>query len=143
MENKVYLQKEEIKIQNIYPPPIKEKAICGAFVIFCGIVRNHNSTSQKEVSHLEYEAHENLAIQSIQEIIRKANKKWPLHACHCIHRLGLVPVGTISIFLFVQSIHRKEAYLANSYIMDKIKAKTPIWKKEVYSDGTYLWSPRC
>ena len=113
----------------------------GAVIIFCGDVRNHNQ--KKDVSFLEYEAHEKMAFKQITKIIEQAQQKWELHKVEVIHRLGKLAVKDCSIAIAVTTSHRNDAYEASRYIIDTIKRSVPIWKKEHFVNGVSNWSEGC
>ncbi len=113
----------------------------GAVLIFCGDVRNHSQ--EQDVSFLEYEAHERMAIKQITKIIKKAEQKWELHKVEVIHRLGKLAITDCSIAIAVSTSHRNEAYEASRYIIDTIKHSVPIWKKEHFVNGLSNWSEGC
>lgn len=112
----------------------------GASVLFCGIVRHQ--PNGKKVSYLEYEAFEEMAEKLIEELIASAFKKWTIDEIKILHRTGRVWLGQIAVAIEVKSIHRDEAYQASRYLIEEIKHKVPIWKKEFFQDGTNEWS-RC
>lgn len=113
----------------------------GAVVFFSGEVRNHNHG--RAVSYLEYEAHVPLAKKVIAEILEEAKKKWKLHHAVCVHRIGKVEICESAVAVITSSSHREEAYAANRYIIDRVKHEAPIWKKEVFEDGSYAWGNNC
>tara|TARA_B100000686_G_C16261561_1_gene699524 strand:- start:38 stop:514 length:477 start_codon:yes stop_codon:yes gene_type:complete len=113
----------------------------GAVLIFCGDVRNHSQ--EEDVSFLEYEAHERMALKQITKIIKKAEQKWELHKVEVIHRLGKLAITDCSIAIAVSTSHRYEAYEASRYIIDTIKHSVPIWKKEHFVNGVSNWSEGC
>ena len=113
----------------------------GAVLIFCGDVRNHSQ--EQDVSFLEYEAHESMALKQIRKIIEQAQQKWELHKVEVIHRLGKLAVTDCSIAIAVSTSHRNEAYEASRYIIDTIKHTVPIWKKEHFVNGASNWSEGC
>ena len=113
----------------------------GAVLIFCGDVRNHSQ--EQDVSFLEYEAHESMALKQIRKIIEQAQQKWELHKVEVIHRLGKLTVTDCSITIAVSTSHRNEAYEASRYIIDTIKHTVPIWKKEHFVNGASNWSEGC
>ena len=113
----------------------------GAVLIFCGDVRSHSQ--EKDVSYLEYEAHEKMALIQITKIIEQAQQKWDLHKVEVIHRLGKLAVTDCSIAIAVSTSHRNDAYEANRYIIDTIKHSVPIWKKEHFLNGVSNWSEGC
>jgi molybdopterin synthase catalytic subunit len=113
----------------------------GAVVLFSGEVRNHSHG--KDVSYLEYEAYEPLAIKVIRKILDEAKNNWELHKLVCIHRIGKVTVGECAVLVITCSSHRENAYAANRYIIDRVKHEAPIWKKEFFEDGTHEWGHNC
>ena len=110
----------------------------GAILQFVGVVRN-NTNSSKEVIGLFYEAHEALAIQKITEIVAEAKEKYNLVAAQCTHRVGKLTVGQKAIVVTTAGAHRGETYEANRYIVDRVKYEAPIWKQELFADGTTEW----
>lgn len=114
---------------------------CGAVVLFSGEVRD-NSNGQT-VEYLEYEVHESMANKMIAEIITEAKKKWPLNIAVAQHRSGKVAIGESAVVVITATPHRKEAYEANQYIINRIKHEVPIWKCEYFTDGTKEWGGNC
>lgn len=113
----------------------------GAVVLFSGEVRNHNKG--KAVTHLYYEAYEEMATKMIEQIISDARAKWDLSKVACVHRTGRLNIGESAVVVVTSSAHRKEAYQANQYIIDRVKHEAPIWKKEFYEDGSHVWGNNC
>ena len=113
----------------------------GAVLIFCGDIRNHSQ--KQEVSFLEYEAHESMALKQIKDIVDSAKKKWNIHKIEVIHRLGKLAIKDCSIAIAVATSHRAEAYESSKYVIDTIKHTVPIWKKEYFVDGASKWSKGC
>ena len=110
----------------------------GAILQFVGVVRNHTS-SPKKVIGLYYEAHLELAIQKITDIVSAAKTKFGLVEAHCIHRIGRLAVGEAAIVVTTAGEHREETFEANRYIVDRVKFEAPIWKQELFEDGTTEW----
>jgi molybdopterin synthase catalytic subunit len=109
----------------------------GAYCGFEGWIRNQNEG--KAVQRLEYEAYEPLAISEGKKIIEEAQERFPhLHA-HCVHRTGMLEIGECAVWVGVSSPHRDEAFQACRYIIDQVKVRLPIWKKEHYVDGHSGW----
>jgi molybdopterin synthase catalytic subunit len=106
----------------------------GAVVSFIGRVRNN--AEGKPVLYLEYEAYGEMARKEIQATVQEASDRWSLSSCTVVHRYGRVEVGEASIIIAASSPHRKEAFQAVQFIIDTVKKKVPIWKKEFYSDGS-------
>lgn len=113
----------------------------GAVVLFSGDVRINNLG--KEVAYLEFEAQEKLAVKMIKEILAQATQKWQLNIAVAQHRLGKVGISECAVVVITASPHRKEAYDANRYIMDRLKHEVPIWKCEYFTDGTHKWGGNC
>ncbi|MCB9469079.1 MAG: molybdenum cofactor biosynthesis protein MoaE [Candidatus Obscuribacterales bacterium] len=109
----------------------------GAVVTFEGRVRDHNDG--KAVDHLVYESYEKLAAKEAEAILKEARERYPVLEAHCVHRVGKLEIGEVAVWVAVASAHRKEAFDACEFIIDSIKHRLPIWKKETYSDGSYEW----
>jgi len=110
---------------------------CGAFVAFEGWVRNHNEG--QDVLKLEYESYKPLAVKEGERIIAEAREKFPVAEIVCLHRVGELAIGDIAVWVGVSSAHRGEAFDACRYIIDEVKHRVPIWKKEHYTDGDSGW----
>ena len=109
----------------------------GAYCGFEGWVRNLNEG--QTVLQLEYEAYETLALSEGEQILVEAAAEFPhLHA-HCVHRTGLLEIGDCAVWVGVSSPHRDEAFQACRYIIDALKTRLPIWKKEYYANGDAAW----
>ncbi len=106
----------------------------GAVVSFVGRVRN--SSEGKDVVRLEYDLYDDMAVSEMEKIVSEANDRWEISDCTVIHRYGRIDVGEVSILIVVSSPHRDAAFQAVRYIIDTVKKKVPIWKKEFYSDGS-------
>jgi molybdopterin synthase catalytic subunit len=113
----------------------------GAVVLFSGEVRDGNGG--KKVENLEYEAHPSMASKMIEAILQEAISRWSLNVAIAQHRIGKVEVGESAVVVITSSAHRKEAYTANRFIIDKIKHEVPIWKCEYFTDGTKEWGGNC
>ena len=106
----------------------------GAVVLFLGTVRNH-SPGKSDVTHLEYEAYDEVVEPKIREIVAEAREKWPIRRAAALHRTGSLQVGEVSVAVAVSSPHRKDAFEAGRYIIDELKSRAPIWKKEHWPGG--------
>ncbi len=117
----------------------QSKTSIGAHAIFLGQIR----ADQKEdgvVSGIEYSAYPEMAEAVFHQIREAAFEKFELTCMHIYHSLGLVPVGEISLFVFVSSPHRRPTFEALEYIVEEIKAKVPIFGKELLGDsGAFAW----
>ena len=112
-------------------------AAAGACACFEGWVRNHNEG--ESVRALEYEAHEVLAAKEGEKILAEATEKFDLHAAAAEHRTGMLEIGDCAVWVGVASSHRDAAFSACRYIIDELKSRLPIWKKEHYVDGQSGW----
>jgi len=112
-------------------------AAAGACVSFEGWVRNFSEG--REVTHLEYEAFEALAVREGERVIAEALRRFPIKHALCIHRVGDLALTDMAVWVGVSSAHRGEAFEACRYIIDEIKHRVPIWKKEHYLDGDSGW----
>lgn len=109
----------------------------GAVVTFLGTVREF--TGDKRTRELEYEAFPEMAERKLREIAELARVKYGLHKVAVVHRTGLLEIGEISVVIAVSSAHRAQAFDGCRYIIEAIKRDVPIWKKEVWADGSYEW----
>jgi molybdopterin synthase catalytic subunit len=105
----------------------------GAVCIFIGVVRGAHRG--RIVTHLEYEAYDEMALEEMARIEAELRSAWPITEVRMVHRLGRVAVGGTSVVVVVTSPHRTEAFAACRQAIDALKARVPIWKKEHYSDG--------
>ena len=106
----------------------------GAVVVFLGTVRDH-SPGKEGVTHLEYEAYREQVEAKISAIVAEAQQNWPLLGVAVEHRVGRVEVGEASVGVAVSSAHRAEAFEAARYLIDELKQRAPIWKKEHWPGG--------
>jgi molybdopterin synthase catalytic subunit len=106
----------------------------GAACLFVGVVRNENRG--RTVVGLEYEAYEEMALPLMEAIAAEARERFPVTEVRLVHRLGPLAVGEPSVAVAVSSPHRAEAFAACRFAIDTLKARVPIWKKELYADGS-------
>ncbi len=111
-----------------------EDRAAGATVLFLGTVRDH-SEGKTGVTHLEYEAYPDVVESKISEIIAEACARWPLLAVALVHRVGRLDVGEASVGVAASSAHRADAFEAARYLIDELKRRVPIWKKEHWPGG--------
>ena len=109
----------------------------GATVLFLGKVRDHSEG--KKVLYLEYEAYETMAEKMIAGLIVSTSKKFQVEAVTIRHRLGRLELGEIAVAIAVEGAHRDETYAASRFLIEEIKHRVPIWKKETFADGTSEW----
>ena len=104
----------------------------GAVVTFLGVTRNF--TGNRRVLHLAYEAYRPMADAKLAEVADEMRNRWPVEVA-ISHRLGTLEIGEISLVVAVGSPHRKDAFEACHFSIDRIKQIVPIWKKEFFADG--------
>ena len=109
----------------------------GAVVVFEGIVRNHSRG--RSTLYLEYEAYEPMAIRKMEELGEEAKRKFAIDGIGIIHRLGRLEIGETSVAIIVTAEHRRAAFEACQYAIDRLKQIVPIWKKEFFADGA-IWA---
>jgi molybdopterin synthase catalytic subunit len=110
----------------------------GAVATFAGTVRAEDACNRQLLA-LDYEAYEEMAVTRLIDIRKRAIEKFTLLDAIIAHRLGRVKLGEASIFVAVVSAHRVEAFDACRWIVDQVKTDVPIWKKDVWSDGSTTW----
>ncbi|AZB43118.1 molybdenum cofactor biosynthesis protein MoaE [Bacillus sp. FJAT-42376] len=123
--------------QPIQPADLIEKVTrreAGAITTFIGTVRE--LTNGKRTLHLEYEAYVPMAVKMLAQIGEEISRKWPDAMTAITHRIGRLEISDIAVVIAVSSPHRKTAYEANEYAIERIKQIVPIWKKEFWEDGT-------
>jgi molybdopterin synthase catalytic subunit len=109
----------------------------GGYVSFEGWVRDHNEG--REVTGLEYEAFQALALKEGDRILSEALARFPIKHALCIHRVGALGLTDMAVWVGVSAAHRGEAFEACRYIIDAVKHRVPIWKKEHYRGGDTGW----
>jgi molybdopterin synthase catalytic subunit len=109
----------------------------GALSIFIGNVRNHGRSGN--VSEIYYETYNEMAEEKMREIENEAQTKWGIKKLVAIHRIGNIKVGETSIIIGVSSEHRHEAFEACKYVINNVKTRVPIWKKEI-SEESQKWA---
>ena len=126
--------------QSITPDTLRNEimdAAAGAYTSFEGWIRNVNDG--QDVLRLEYEAYEPVAISEGEKVIAEAMQKFGVLHARCVHRSGLLEIGECAVWVGVTSGHRDEAFKACRFIIDEIKVRLPIWKKEHYANGDSGW----
>lgn len=110
---------------------------CGACVLFEGWIRDHYEG--RAVARLEYEVYRTLAEAEGRVILSEAMSKFDIEDAACVHREGLLELTDTAVVVAVVSAHRDAAFRACRYIIDEVKQRLPIWKKEHYVDGEAHW----
>jgi molybdopterin synthase catalytic subunit len=106
----------------------------GGTCVFVGTVRNDS-----DITGIEYSAYEGMAVGEIERILGEAQAKWADAHVVLQHRLGLIPVGEASIVIAAAAPHRADAFAASRFVIEEVKKRLPVWKKEHRVDGTSAW----
>jgi molybdopterin synthase catalytic subunit len=109
----------------------------GACVTFEGRVRNHNEG--RAVQALEYEAYVELGVAEGERILAEARARFEVLGIVAVHRTGALALGDLAVWVGVAAAHRGAAFDACRYVIDEVKARVPIWKKEHYVEGESAW----
>ncbi len=112
---------------------------CGGECIFVGRTRPETHPKHGSLLTLEYECYQEMAIQELQGLAREAIDRFGVRIVKVSHSIGPVAVGEASVVIAIGSGHREEAFLACKWMIDLLKQRVPLWKKEVWADGT-SWS---
>ena len=126
--------------QSIDPTALRKQLLslsAGAYCSYEGWVRDHNEG--KAVTELHYSGYAQLAPGIAQTILDEAMAKFHFEDAAIVHRIGELAVGDIAVWVGVTAHHRGDTFLACRYIIDNVKHRLPIWKKEVYNDGSEAW----
>lgn len=113
----------------------------GAVVTFQGVVRG-DRTKEGDIDYLFYEAYESMALKQVEHVLASVRKKWPGAEAAIQHRVGRVTVGETSVFIAVNAPKRQDAFEACRFAIDQVKARVPLWKKNVYTNGRWDWTLR-
>ena len=127
----IHITSEPLSPQEV--TDLVRKSSNGAVVTFLGTTRDFSDG--RNVKYLEYEAYQPMAENMLRQIAQEVRGKWDIGDIAIAHRVGKLEVGEISLVVAMGSPHRKDAYEASQYAMDRIKAIVPIWKKEVFEGG--------
>lgn len=106
----------------------------GAICVFYGVVRDH-ALSGRQTSFLEYEAFRDMAEAKMAEVAAEIKQRWGIERVAMTHRIGRLGIGEPSVVIAVGTPHRKQAFEACEYAIDRLKVEVPIWKKEIGPDG--------
>jgi molybdopterin synthase catalytic subunit len=111
--------------------------LAGAVCLFLGTVRE--MTGDRRTSSLDYEAYPGMAQKKMEELEAEARRRWPVIEAAIVHRVGHLELGEISVAVAVSTPHRRHSFEACRWMIDTLKEVVPIWKKEVWADGTEEW----
>ncbi len=109
----------------------------GAVCSFLGTVRE--MTGDRRTASLAYEAYPAMALKAMADLEAEARRRWPIQDLAIVHRVGHLGLGEISVVVAVSCPHRHESFEACQWLIDTLKEVVPIWKKEVWADGTEEW----
>lgn len=109
----------------------------GAVVLFLGTVREF--TDEKQTTALDYDAYPEMAIAKMQELVEEASQRWPVIESVIEHRVGHLELGDVCVAVALSSPHRRDAFEAGQFLIDELKVRVPIWKKENWIDGESEW----
>ena len=132
----------DIKVEKIETSRAEDfikSSIYGASIIFTGTVRNFNEN--KEVTGITYDSHDEMVLKSFEEIYKETGDKLDIKdkAVFIEHIKGYVGLGETSIIIAVSCKHRDQAYILSRYIIEEVKKRSPIWKKEHYKNEESKW----
>lgn len=134
MDKNFWLTSEAIDINDVIAKVVRPEA--GAISTFTGIVREF--TKGKRTLYLEYQAYAVMAEKMLATIGKEIDAKWKDTRTAIVHRTGRLEISEVAVAIAVSTPHRKDAFKASSYAIERIKEIVPIWKKEHWEDGT-LW----
>ncbi|HEY1014831.1 MAG TPA: molybdenum cofactor biosynthesis protein MoaE [Herpetosiphonaceae bacterium] len=110
---------------------------CGAIMTFAGVARDN--FGGRATDHLEYEAYAEMAVAVLAEIAADAGRRFAIGKVAIHHRTGRLAIGETAVLVVVAAPHRQASFDAGAFIMDEIKARAPIWKREHWADGSQEW----
>ena len=131
----MYITQEPILLEKFFS--FTANPACGAVATFAGIVRNHDHGCA--VMKLYYECYPPMANKMMGELIRRARERWPVDEIRALHRVGELQIGEAAVAIAVSAAHRDEAFLACRFMIEGIKREAPIWKKQIFHDGSGEW----
>ena len=111
----------------------------GGVAVFLGTTRAEASPVGTPLAALDYEAYAEMAVAAMRSLAARARERWPVIKLALLHRVGRVAVGEPSVVIAVSTAHRAEAFEACRWLIDTLKAEVPVWKKEVWADGSVTW----
>ena len=130
----MYLTREPLDLQELLASVQSPER--GGVACFLGTVRNHHGG--REVLRLEYSAYEPMVEAECARIVAEAESRWQV-AVALRHRIGRLEIGETAVSVVAASAHRDEAFVACRHVIEELKRRVPIWKREVFVDGTAEW----
>ncbi len=129
-----YLSRDPVEVAELITAV--QSARDGAIATFLGVIRDHHDG--KSVTELEYTGYEPMAQTVAAAVVAEAESRWPVRV-GLRHRLGRLVIGDVAVAVVVAGAHRDEAFAACRFVVDEVKRRVPIWKRERYPDGTEAW----
>jgi molybdopterin synthase catalytic subunit len=114
-------------------------AAAGGIDLFLGTTRAEKSVDGRELIALDYEAYPEMALTRMRLLVERARAQWPIVKVAMLHRVGRVALAEPSVIIAVSCPHRGESFAACKWLIDQLKIDVPIWKKEMWGDGTGTW----
>lgn len=111
----------------------------GGIALFLGTTRAEVQTTGTALAALGYEAYGEMAVAQMNELVISARQRWPITRVALVHRIGRVSLAEASVGIAVSTPHRAEAFEACRWLIDTLKEKVPIWKREIWADGSGSW----
>ncbi len=111
----------------------------GGVDVFLGTTRAETGAAGRELVALDYEAYPGMALARMQDLAARAAARWPVVKLALLHRVGRVALAEPSVVVAVATPHRADAFEACRWLIDTLKAEVPVWKKEVWADGSTSW----
>ena len=135
---------DRIRLLDLRETPLSVDEVCaavadrtaGGTTLFVGAVRDHDS--DKSVTGLDYSAHPT-ALDRLREVAEVVAQKYDVVALAAVHRVGPLAIGDLAVVVAVSAVHRGEAFAASRALIDDLKATVPIWKHQLFEDGTQEW----
>lgn len=127
----------DTEVDTSHMASLVDDAAAGAVVTFAGVVRDHDGG--RAVTEIEYTAHPTAAAV-VAEVAADVAQRFPVDAVAVVHRIGHLTVGDVALAAAVSSAHRAEAFAALAELVDEVKRRLPVWKRQVFADGSHEWT---
>ncbi len=111
----------------------------GAIDVFLGTTRAETAADGRTLVALDYEAFAEMAMARLRQLAQQAREQWPIAKIALLHRTGRVRLTEASVVIAVSCPHRGQAFASCKYLIDQLKVDVPIWKKEIWADGSGTW----
>ncbi|MBI5814836.1 MAG: molybdenum cofactor biosynthesis protein MoaE [Nitrospinae bacterium] len=129
------IQREEFDVNHQVRELMRKDARAGAVAVFVGTVKS--PSKGMEITKLEFECYPSMAVKKLDELEREAKSKFGVLCCHIIHRIGEIQSGEPIVFVGASCVSRASAFDACEWLIDELKKRAPIWKKEFSADGSH------